>query len=75
MFFLENLIINAEANSWDETDLLEVIRRFLKDDAREWYIDNQHRLRHWDEGTNQRHSFVSKFVVRFKTKAQVEVWH
>jgi len=39
-FFLENLIINAEANGWDETDLLEVIRRFHKDDIREWYIDN-----------------------------------
>jgi len=33
--FLENLIVNAEVNSWDETDLLEVIRRFLKDDTRE----------------------------------------
>jgi len=33
--FLKNLIIDAEANSWDETDLLEVIRGFLKDDARE----------------------------------------
>ncbi len=44
--FLENLIIDAEANGWDETDLLEVIREFLKDDAREWYIDNQHRLQH-----------------------------
>ncbi len=38
--FLENLIINAEANSWDKTNLLEVIRGFLKDDAREWYINN-----------------------------------
>ncbi len=34
-FFLENLIIDAEANGWDDTDLLEVIRGFLKDDARE----------------------------------------
>ncbi len=33
--FLENLIIDVEANGWDETDLLEVIRRFFKDDARE----------------------------------------
>src|SRR6266540_6573541 len=24
---------------------------------------------------DQRHSFVPKFVTRFKTKAQVEVWH
>jgi len=40
MSFLENLIIDAEANSWDETDLLEVIRGFFKDDAREWYINN-----------------------------------
>ena len=38
--FLENLIIDAEANGWDETDLLEVIGGFLKDDAREWYIDH-----------------------------------
>ena len=38
--FLENLIVNAEANGWDETDLLEVIRGFLKDDVREWFIDN-----------------------------------
>ncbi len=33
--FLENLVIDAEANGWDETNLLEVIRRFLKDDVRE----------------------------------------
>ncbi len=33
--FLENLIIDAEANRWDDTDLLEVIGRFLKDNARE----------------------------------------
>ena len=33
--FLENLVINAKVNRWDETDLLEVIRGFLKDDARE----------------------------------------
>ncbi len=33
--FLENLIIDVEANGWDETDLLEIIERFLKDDARE----------------------------------------
>ncbi len=39
-FFLENLIINAEANGWDETDFLEVIGKFFKDDIREWYIDN-----------------------------------
>ncbi len=38
--FLENLIIDAETNGWDETDLLEVIREFLKDDVREWYIDH-----------------------------------
>ena len=38
--FLENLVMDAEANGWDETDLLEVIRRFHKDDIREWYIDN-----------------------------------
>ncbi len=44
--FLENLIIDAEANGWDEMDLLEVIRGFLKDDAREWYIDNRHRLQY-----------------------------
>src|SRR6266542_2911084 len=73
--FLENLVIDAEVNGWDETDLLEVIRGFLKDDVREWYIDNRHRLQYWDEGTDQRYSFVLKFVARFKTKAQVEVWH
>jgi len=33
--FLENLVIDAEANGWDETNLLEVIGEFLKDDARE----------------------------------------
>ena len=38
--FLENLVIDAEANGWDETNLLEVIEGFLKDDARKWYIDN-----------------------------------
>ncbi len=45
-FFLENLIIDAEANSWDKTDLLEVIGGFLKDDVREWFIDNRHRIQH-----------------------------
>ncbi len=40
MSFLENLVIDAEANSWDETDLLEVIEGFLKNDTREWYIGN-----------------------------------
>ena len=40
--FLENLMINAEANGWDETDLFEVIRGFLKDDIREWFIDNKY---------------------------------
>jgi len=33
--FLENLVIDAEANGWNETDLLEVIGEFFKDDARE----------------------------------------
>ena len=42
--FLENLVIDAEANDWDKTDLLEVISEFLKDDAREWFIDNCHRI-------------------------------
>ncbi len=42
--FLKNLVIDAEANGWDETNLLEVIEGFLKDNAREWYIDNRHRL-------------------------------
>ena len=73
--FLENLVINAEANGWDETDFLEVIGKFFKDDIREWYIDNWHRLQYWDKSTDQKHSFVPKFVTRFKTKAQVEVWH
>ncbi len=71
--FLENLIIDAKANGWDETDLLEVIGGFLKDDAREWYIDHRHRLQYWDESTDQRYSFVPKFVARFKTKVQVKV--
>jgi len=31
--FLKNLVIDAEANGWDETNLLEVIGGFLKDDA------------------------------------------
>ncbi len=44
--FLENLIIDAEANGWDNTDLLEVIREFLKDDVREWYIDHRHKLQY-----------------------------
>ena len=44
--FLENLIIDVEANGWDDTDLLEVIEGFLKDDAREWYINNRYRLQH-----------------------------
>ena len=44
MSFLENLIIDAEANGWDKTDLLKVIRRFLKDDAKKWYIDNRYRF-------------------------------
>jgi len=35
MSFLENLIIDVEANGWDKTDLLKVIRGFLKEDARE----------------------------------------
>ncbi len=73
--FLKNLIVDAEANGWDDTDLLEVISGFLKDDAREWFIDNCYRIQHWDEATDQRHSFMLKFVARFKTKAQVEVWH
>ena len=33
--FLKNLIIDVEANGWDDTDLLEIIGGFLKDDARE----------------------------------------
>jgi len=37
---LENLIVDVEMNGWDETNLLEVIERFLKDDIREWFIDN-----------------------------------
>jgi len=49
---LENLIIDAETNGWDETDFLKVIRGFLKDDAREWYIDNRYRLQHWDDNRN-----------------------
>ncbi len=73
--FLKNLVIDAEANGWDETNLLEVIGGFLKDDAWEWFIDNQHRIQYWDENTDQRHSFVPKFIAQFKTKAQVEVWH
>jgi len=32
---LKNLVVDAKVNGWDETDLLEVIRGFLKDDARE----------------------------------------
>jgi len=33
--FLENLVVDVEANRWDETDLLKVIGGFLKDNARE----------------------------------------
>ncbi len=73
--FLKNLVIDVEANSWDETDLLKVIKGFLKDNAKKQYIDNQHQFQHWDEITDQRHSFVPKFVVQFKTKTQVEVWY
>jgi len=32
---LENLVVNAKVNSWDETDLMEIIGGFLKNDARE----------------------------------------
>ncbi len=32
ILFLENLIIDVEANSWNKTDLLKVIGRFFKDD-------------------------------------------
>jgi len=32
--FLKNLVIDVEANSWDETDLLKVIKGFLKDNAK-----------------------------------------
>ena len=46
--FLKNLMIDTEANGWDDTDLLEVIEGFLKDDARKWFIDNKHRIQHWD---------------------------
>jgi len=44
--FLENLVIDAKANSWDKTDLLEVIGGFLKDDARKWFINNHYRIQH-----------------------------
>ncbi len=33
--FLKNLVVDAKANSWDKTDLLEVIGEFLKDGTRE----------------------------------------
>ncbi len=33
--FLENLVVDIEANGWDETDFLEVIEGFLKNDVRE----------------------------------------
>ncbi len=33
--FLKNLIVNTEANNWNESNLLEVIKGFFKDDARE----------------------------------------
>ncbi len=32
--FLENLIVDAKANGWDEQDFLKVIEGFLKDDTR-----------------------------------------
>jgi len=32
---LKNLIVDVEANGWDEMDLLEVIGGFLKNDTRE----------------------------------------
>jgi len=44
--FLENLVVDAKANSWDKIDLLEVIGGFLKDDVREWFIDNRHHVQH-----------------------------
>jgi len=34
-FFLENLVVDAETNGWNEMDLLEVIEGFLKDNVRE----------------------------------------
>ena len=34
ILFLENLIIDVEANSWNKTDLLKVIGGFLKNDVR-----------------------------------------
>ena len=71
--FLENLVVNTKANSWDETDLLEIIEGFLKDNAREQFIDNRHCFQYWDDTTDPRHSFIPKFMARFKTKAQVEV--
>jgi len=40
-FFLKNLIVDVEANSWDEQDLLKVIEGFLKDNIRKWYIENK----------------------------------
>ncbi len=41
MSFLENLIVNAEANDQDEQNFLEVIGGFLKDDTKKWYIKNK----------------------------------
>ena len=40
--FLENLIVDMKANSQDETNLLKVIEEFLKNDTREWFIDNRY---------------------------------
>ncbi len=61
-FFLKNLVVDVEANGQNETDLFEVIGGFLKDNVREQFINNRHRFQHWDEKTDQRHSFVPKFV-------------
>ncbi len=73
ILFLKNLVVDTEANRWDETDLLEVIRGFLKDDVKKWFIDNRHQFQYWDKVIDSRHSFVLRFVVRFKTKTQVEI--
>ncbi len=37
--FLKNLIIDIKTNKWYKINFLKVIKGFLKNDVKEWYIE------------------------------------
>ena len=68
-----NFIIDVVVNGWDEDQLFNIVAKFFKNAAKNWYVDIRDNLQYLKDNTDNTYRIASLYyqlVYKFNTNAR-----